>query len=152
ALGCGHLRHPGAPAQLVAEHPRAPLEDRTMTSVLYDVPGPRAIARNRILSIVTVLVVVAVLGFLVYRLYESGQFEASKWYVFSFTRVWEQIGIHLLNTLAAFALAAILALALGFLLAIGRLSEHAWVRVPVAAITELFRAVPVLVLMMLLYY
>jgi len=123
-----------------------------MTSVLYDVPGPKAIARNRILSVVTVLLVLAVLGFLVYRLYVSGQFEASKWYVFTFTRVWEQIGIHLVNTLAAFALAAVLSLVLGFVLAIGRLSDHAWVRIPVTAVTELFRAIPVLVLMMLLYF
>ncbi|WP_460797683.1 amino acid ABC transporter permease [Microbacterium sp. GXF0217] len=123
-----------------------------MTSVLYDVPGPKAIARNRILGVVTVLVVLAVLGFLVYRLYVSGQFDASKWYVFTFTRVWEQIGVHLVNTLAAFALAAVLSLVLGFVLAIGRLSDHAWVRIPITAITELFRAIPVLVLMMLLYF
>ena len=36
-----------------------------------------------------------------------------------------------LRTLAAFAVAAVGALILGFVLAIGRLSDHAWVRVPV---------------------
>ncbi|MGO2747537.1 amino acid ABC transporter permease [Microbacterium sp.] len=123
-----------------------------MTSVLYDVPGPRARRRNGILAIVTVIVVLAVIGFLVYRMAVSGQFAASKWYVFSFSTVWEQILKALGNTLAAFALAAILSLALGFILAIGRLSEHAWVRIPVTVITEVFRAVPVLVMMMLLYY
>src|SRR5690606_29088405 len=41
---------------------------------------------------------------------------------------------------------------LGFVLAIGRLSDHRPVRVPFTTITELFRAVPVLVMMMLLYY
>ena len=34
------------------------------TSVLYDVPGPRAIARNRVLAVVTVVIVAAVIGFL----------------------------------------------------------------------------------------
>lgn len=123
-----------------------------MSSVLYDVPGPRAIARNRILAVVTVLVVLAVIGFVVYRMVVTGQFSASKWYVFSFSNVWMGILKALGNTLAAFALAAVLSLILGFALAIGRLSDHAWVRVPVTAITELFRAVPVLVFMMLLYY
>ncbi|MCB0886097.1 MAG: amino acid ABC transporter permease [Propionibacteriaceae bacterium] len=123
-----------------------------MSSVLYDVPGPRAIARNRMLAVITVLVVLAVIGFVLYRMVVTGQFSASKWYVFSFTNVWMGILKALGNTLAAFALAAVLSLALGFALAIGRLSDHAWVRVPVTAITELFRAVPVLVFMMLLYY
>jgi len=123
-----------------------------MTSVLYDVPGPRARRRNAILAVVTVVVVAAVIGFLLYRMIASGQFSPSKWYVFTFSAVWEQILEALGNTLAAFALAAVLSLAVGFILAIGRLSDHAWVRVPVTVVTELFRAVPVLVLMMLLYY
>ncbi len=123
-----------------------------MTSVLYDVPGPRAIARNRILAVITVLVVLAAIGFVVYRMLVTGQFTEQKWYVFTFSNVWVGIGKALGNTLAAFALAAVLSLVLGFVLAIGRLSDHAWVRIPVTAITELFRAVPVLVFMMLLYY
>ncbi len=123
-----------------------------MTSVLYDVPGPRAIARNRILAVITILVVLAAIGFVVYRMIETGQFSPQKWYVFTFSNVWMGIFKALGNTLAAFALAAVLSIVLGFVLAIGRLSEHAWVRIPVTVVTELFRAVPVLVFMMLLYY
>jgi len=123
-----------------------------MTSVLYDVPGPKAILRNRLIGVATVVVVLALLGFIGYRFYESGQFDASRWYVFTFSAVWEQIFEALGRTLAAFGLAAILSIALGFLLAIGRMSEHAWVRIPVTVITEFFRAVPVLVFMMQLYY
>ncbi|GAA2950100.1 amino acid ABC transporter permease [Microbacterium luteolum] len=123
-----------------------------MTSVLYDVPGPKAILRNRLIGVGTVLVVLALLAFIGYRFYESGQFDASRWYVFTFSAVWTQIFGALGRTLAAFGLAAILALALGFILAIGRLSDRAWIRVPVTVITEFFRAVPVLVFMMLLYY
>lgn len=123
-----------------------------MTSVLYDVPGPRAVARNRILGIVTVLVVLAVLGFIAWRFAVTGQFTAEKWQAFTYTRVWEQFGLATLRTLAAFAGAALGALVLGFVLAIGRMSDHAWVRIPVTAVIEVFRAVPVLILMLLLYY
>lgn len=123
-----------------------------MTSVLYDVPGPRAILRNRLIGVGTVVIVLALLAFIGYRFYESGQFDASRWYVFTFSAVWTQIFGALGRTLAAFGLAAILALALGFILAIGRLSDHAWIRIPVTVVTEFFRAVPVLVFMMLLYY
>ncbi|MDP3950799.1 amino acid ABC transporter permease [Microbacterium sp.] len=123
-----------------------------MTSVLFDVPGPRARRRNMTLAIVTVVLVVAVIAFLVWRLSLTNQFSPAKWNVFTYSLVWTTIGEMLLNTLRAFALAAVLSLALAFVLAIGRLSDHAWVRVPVTVITELFRAVPVLVMMMILYY
>lgn len=123
-----------------------------MTSVLFDVPGPRARRRNMILAVVTIAVVVAIVAFLVWRLTLTNQFSAAKWSVFTYSAVWASIGEMLLNTLRAFALAAVLSLALGFILAIGRLSDHKWVRVPVTVITELFRAIPVLVLMMILYY
>lgn len=122
------------------------------TSVLYDAPGPRAILRNRVIAVATLVVVVALAWFLIHRLALSGQFSASKWGIFSYATVWEQIFGALGKTLAAFGLAAVLSLVVGFALAIGRLSEHRWVRVPITAITELFRAVPVLVMMMLLYY
>lgn len=123
-----------------------------MTSVLYDVPGPRAKRRNMILAAITIVVVAAVVGFVLWRLTLTGQFTAAKWSVFTYSKVWMTIGQMLLNTLSAFAMAAILSLALGFVLAIGRLSEHAWVRGPATVITEIFRAIPVLVFMMILYY
>lgn len=122
------------------------------TSVLYDVPGPRAILRNRLLAVLTLVVVVAILGFIGYRFYMTGQFSAQKWGIFAYSTIWSQIFAALGKTLAAFGAAAVGSIVLGFALAIGRLSDHAWVRVPFTVVTELFRAVPVLVMMMLLYY
>jgi glutamate transport system permease protein len=121
------------------------MEGGAMSSVLYDVPGPRAIARNRILGVLTIVVVLAIVGFFVWRLAETGQFTAQKWSAFTYTNVWLQIGEAALSTLSAFIVAAIGALVLGFVLAIGRLSEHAWVRWPFTAIIEVLRAIPVLV-------
>lgn len=123
-----------------------------MSSVLYDVPGPKAIARNRILAVVTVVGVAAIIAFLVYRFALSGQFSEQKWGIFTYSTIWSQILAALGKTLAAFGLAAVLSIVLGFVLALGRLSDHRWVRVPFTTLTELFRAVPVLVMMMLLYY
>jgi glutamate transport system permease protein len=123
-----------------------------MSSVLYDVPGPRAMARNRILSVVTIAVVAAIIGLLVWRLIDTGQFTAEKWQAFTYTNVWISFAEATGRTLAAFAAAAIGALAFGFFLAIGRMSDHAWVRVPFTAIVEVLRAVPVLIFMFLLYY
>ncbi|GAA1324488.1 amino acid ABC transporter permease [Leucobacter albus] len=121
-------------------------------SVLYDVPGPKAIRRNRMLAVATVIVVAAIIAFFMYRFYLTGQFTAQKWGLFTYSTIWEQILTALGKTLAAFGAAAVGSLILGFVLAIGRLSDHKWVRVPVTALTEIFRAVPVLIMMMLLYY
>lgn len=123
-----------------------------MTSVLYDVPGPRARQRNNILAVVTIVVVAAVIGFVGWRFALTGQFSAEKWEVFTYTNVWMSIAQFAWGTLRAFLLAGVLSLALGFILAVGRLSDHAWIRVPVTVVTEGFRAVPVLVMMMILYY
>ncbi len=123
-----------------------------MTSVLYDVPGPKAITRNRLLGVATVILVLAVVGWVVWRLFDTGQFTAEKWEIFTYGAIWMRLIDGALATLAAFAAAAVGALVLGFVLAIGRLSDHAWIRVPVTWITEVLRAIPVLIFMMLLYY
>ncbi|MBF0672811.1 MAG: amino acid ABC transporter permease [Salinibacterium sp.] len=123
-----------------------------MSSVLYDVPGPKAIVRNRILAVVTVLVVGGMLAFIIYRLAVTGQFTAEKWRIFTFPLVHQNIIDATLRTLSAFAVAAVASLVLGLLLSIGRLSDHAIIRVPVMLFTELFRAIPVLILMMIMYY
>jgi len=123
-----------------------------VSSVLYDVAGPRARARNRALGVVTVLAVAALIGFVVYRLVVMGQFSAAKWEVFGYGEVWRQIAEAAGRTLAAFASAAVLSVVIGFGLGVARLSDHAWVRLPATVLVELFRAIPVLILMMLLYY
>ncbi|WP_454141690.1 amino acid ABC transporter permease [Microbacterium lacticum] len=123
-----------------------------MSSVLYDVPGPKAIARNRILAVITALLVLAGIAWVIWRFAVTGQFTAKKWELFTYSSIWALFGEATLNTLAAFAAAAVGALVLGFLLALGRLSDHAWVRVLVGWIVEILRAIPVLIFMMLLYY
>ncbi|MCI1640944.1 MAG: amino acid ABC transporter permease [Actinomyces sp.] len=119
---------------------------------IYDVPGPRARRRYALMALATVVVVAAAIGFVCYRFQLTGQFSARKWSTFTYPQVWGQIGRYMRATLEAFALSALLALVLGLALAVGRLSEHAWIRVPVVWFVEVFRAVPVLILMMLVYY
>ncbi|HTW14346.1 MAG TPA: amino acid ABC transporter permease [Nocardioides sp.] len=121
-------------------------------SVLFDAPGPRTIARHRIYTVVTVLVIVAAVAFMVYKLYADGQLEADKWEVFTTPGYLETILVDgLLNTLKMAVGAIIGALVLGVVLGIGKLSEHRVVRVPCWAIVEFFRALPVLMLMIIFF-
>ncbi|MFZ4296668.1 amino acid ABC transporter permease [Streptomyces cinereoruber] len=121
-----------------------------MSSVLYDNPGPRAKRRN-VLYTVGFLAVLAVLGWWVLSaLSDKGQLDADKWSPFvTDVRVWTTYLLPgLVETLKAAALSILIALPLGALLGIGRLSDHRWVRVPVGTVVEFFRAIPVLLLMM----
>lgn len=123
-----------------------------MSTILFDVPGPRARRRNRLFGVVASLLVVGVLAFVVWRFAVTGQFSPDKWRVFSFPLVQRSILQAVGSTLLAFVYGAVLSLALGLLLAIGRLSVRSWLRVPCTVIVELFRAVPLLILMMIVYY
>ncbi|MGW0900717.1 amino acid ABC transporter permease, partial [Streptomyces goshikiensis] len=121
-----------------------------MSSVLYDTPGPKAKARNWIYSGIFVVVLALVLWWALSLMAEKGQLEADKWSPFvTDSDVWTTFLIPgLLETLKAGVIAMVIALPLGALLGIGRLSDHAWVRGPVGVFVEFFRAIPVLMLML----
>ncbi|BDX32955.1 glutamate ABC transporter permease [Mycobacterium antarcticum] len=122
-------------------------------SVLFDAPGPRARVRNRIISAVT-LVLVLVVAWVVYsRLQTKGQLTAAKWEPFLTGNLWTTYvlpGIQ--GTLTAAAVSIVLALILGFVLGVGRLSRHRGIRWVCSVIVEFFRAVPVLIMMIFAYF
>ncbi|APE24297.1 MULTISPECIES: amino acid ABC transporter permease [Streptomyces] len=121
-----------------------------MSSVLYDTPGPRAKRRNVLFTIVFLAVLALVAWWVLAALNDKNQLAADKWSPFvTDSRVWTTYLLPgLMETLKAAALSILIALPLGALLGIGRLSDHRWVRVPVGAVVEFFRAIPVLLLMM----
>ena len=121
-------------------------------AVLYDVPGPKAVLRYRIRTGVVAVVSLGV-AFLIYRALDSkGQLTAEKWDPFLESTTWTTYLIPgIQGTLVAAALSIVFALILGAVLGIGRLSDHRAVRIVSGAIVEVFRAVPVLILMIFLY-
>ncbi|MEU0742304.1 amino acid ABC transporter permease [Streptomyces sp. NPDC006134] len=120
-----------------------------MSSVLYDAQGPRAKRRNVLFTVVFLVALAALLWWVYRSLDEKQQLDWEKWKPFlSGTEAWSTyIWPGLVNTLKAAALSMVIALPLGAVLGISRLSDHAWIRVPAAIVVEFFRAIPVLVLM-----
>ncbi|MGW3956002.1 amino acid ABC transporter permease [Streptomyces sp. NPDC004752] len=120
-----------------------------MSSVLYDAQGPRAKRRNLLYTVVFALAAAAVLWWVFSALADKDQLAWEKWKPFLggteaySTYIWPGLE----NTLKAAALSMIIALPLGAVLGIARLSDHVWVRVPASVVVEFFRAIPVLVLM-----
>ncbi|WP_306327558.1 amino acid ABC transporter permease [Streptomyces venezuelae] len=121
-----------------------------MSSVLYDTPGPRAKRRNVVYTIVFLAILALIAWWVLGALADKHQLDADKWKPFvTDSQVWTTYLLPgLTETLKAAGLAILIALPLGALLGIGRLSDHRWVRVPVGVVVEFFRAIPVLLLMM----
>ena len=123
------------------------------SSVLFDAPGPRARVRNRIISGVSLTLLALLAWAVIARLADKGQLTAAKWRPFTTGDLWKTYVLPgIIGTLTAAAMSIVLALILGLLLGVGRLSPLRAIRWPCAVIVEIFRAVPVLIMMIFAYF
>jgi glutamate transport system permease protein len=116
--------------------------------VIADALGPRARRRVRVASAVSVLVLAGIVALMIGRLAENEQFDADKWQPFTERGVIRFLWLGLVATLKAAAVAMVLATLLGGLLALGRLARNGPVRWLSGAYVEVFRAVPLLLLIL----
>jgi glutamate transport system permease protein len=123
-----------------------------MSSVLFDVPGPRAKRRHRIYAVLFCLLLLAVAAW-VGRRFQSegvmtGQVFNDAYQNRNITYLWEGLR----GTLKAAGLAILASIAFGAILAVGRMSNHRVLSWPCAAIVEIFRAIPVVVLILAVWF
>lgn len=126
-----------------------------MTSVLYDAQGPRARRLTLIGTVIAAVAVLAVLVVVVLRLAARGQFDWELWGPLldpgneAFDSVWRLFGEGLLYTLQAAAIAMVLSLVLGTLIAVARLQLGRGARIPLVGVVEVLRGAPVVILIYL---
>ncbi|MFJ6522380.1 amino acid ABC transporter permease [Streptomyces filamentosus] len=120
-------------------------------SALYDLPGPQARRRHLLYGLASTAVLLGIVAWILYLLFDTDQFTAVKWRPFLYEGIQELLLKGLGNTLKAFALAAVFSLALGAVLATGRLSDHRPVRWIATLLVEFFRAMPVLVMIFFIF-
>jgi glutamate transport system permease protein len=122
-----------------------------MSTVLYDTIGPKGRRKIRWWTAGIVLVL-AVVVFAVYqRLEERGQISAELWSVLLRGDLQRLLLKGLLDALKVAVVAMIISLLAGAGLAAGRISELPWIRLPVRAWSEVFRSVPLLLLIFFIY-
>ena len=123
------------------------------SSVLFDTPGPRTKARHRLYAVIGALVLAGLVGLLVWRMWTTGQFAYELWEPF-LTPAYIQVLLvdGLLKTLQMAFLSIIFAVVFGLVFGVGKLSEHSFVRWPCWLVVEFFRAVPLLLLIIFIFY
>lgn len=116
------------------------------TSVLFDEPGPKGRMLNRLLSVASVVVLLGIVAFVVWKFGDANQLTASKWSPFTFSVIQMTLLKGLWATLKIAIVASILALAVGVTFALLRLAPQRWVSFPSLLVLEFFRGLPVLLL------
>ena len=119
-----------------------------MTSVLYDVPGPKARRVSLTGSAIGIVLIAAVLAWAVWTLAQQGIFEAERWEVFAIPDVWRLLAEGLWATLSAAAIAAAIAFPLGLALSLLRISDIPAIRIPTQVVLEFLRGMPVVLMML----
>ena len=118
-----------------------------MSSVLYDVPGPKARRVSLIGSVAGSLLILGLLAWIIMTLAQQGIFEGRRWAIFTRADVWLLLGNGIGATLSAAALAAVIAFPLGLMLCLLRISDVAAIRIPTRVVLEFLRGMPVVLMM-----
>jgi len=118
----------------------------TPDRVLFDAPGPRARRRIKIITVLSLLALLLVAVGALWQFSRHGQLASDRWQPFSQTDYIRFLWVGLEGTLRATAISAVIAFPAGALLALLRLSLSRPLRHVATAYVELFRSIPLLLL------
>ena len=130
-------------------------------SVLYDAPGPKTRRNSTIASVISAVAILAGLTWVFFTLAaprvnangaeQPGMFDPSRLDILSDPEVWGAFGGGVVDTLRMAAVAAMLAIVVGILFSFGRTAASKWIRIPTSVLLELFRGMPLLLLILFVF-
>ncbi|HEX6446371.1 MAG TPA: amino acid ABC transporter permease [Streptosporangiales bacterium] len=123
-----------------------------MSAVLFDAPGPRSRARHTLYGVVACVAAAAFVAFVVHRLYVREQITADAWEPFQDPEILAGLVQAFGRTLLAAGSAIVLSIGFGAVFAAGRLSDRLWLRLPCVAVIEFFRATPLVLLILGIFF
>ncbi|MGR1082794.1 amino acid ABC transporter permease [Olegusella massiliensis] len=113
---------------------------------LYEEPGPKTRRAICVGTAISAVALVALLALIVRSFAVAGQLDPKYWSFFLSSATWRFLGMGLVGTIEVALTAGILALVLGFILMLMRMSSYAVLRGIARVITEFFRGIPSLLL------
>ena len=119
---------------------------KTMRDALYEEPGPKTRRKMVIGTVISLVLLVALAAWVVYRFWFTGQLSAKYWELFSWRTTWRYLFKGLEGTFAVALTAAALSLVLGMLLMLGRTSGIRALEAACRVVTDFLRGVPSLLL------
>jgi len=119
------------------------------TRVLFDEPGPRTRRRILLASVISLVAIAGIVYLAVARFADSGQLAAAKWDVLTTPLVRSFLWDGLVNTMKLTVVSGVLALPLGVLFALLRLAHNRALRWLGTTYVEVFRSVPLLLLVLM---
>jgi glutamate transport system permease protein len=122
------------------------------SSVLFDAPGPKTRARYRLYAVISTIVLAAIGAVIVWRLWVAGQFDPDLWEPFVTPYIINALLEGLAQTLLMAVVAVLGAVVLGFVFGIAKLSDHLAIRWPAWLVVEFFRAVPLFMMILGIWF
>lgn len=116
------------------------------SSVLFDAPGPRARRRTVIVTVVSLAAIAALIGLALRQFSLNGQLSADRWTPFAQAGYVRYLFGGVEGTLKAAAVGAAVSFPAGAVLALLRLSRNRLINLVSSAYIELFRSIPLLLL------
>ena len=125
---------------------------KTMRDALYEEPGPKTRRKMVIGTVVSLVLLVALAAWVVYRFWVTGQLSARYWELFSWRTTWRYLFKGLEGTFAVALTAAALSLVLGMLLMLGRTSRFRVLSAVCAVLANVLRGVPSLLFIYFFFF
>lgn len=116
----------------------------TIKEALYESPGPKSRRNIRIVTTISIVLLVLLAYFVIRQFYVSGQFAPRYWSFFARLTTWKFFLEGLFGTIKAAMMAAVFTFCLGFLMMAGRISKIKILNGISTVLIEFTRGVPTL--------
>lgn len=118
--------------------------NHTIREALYEAPGPRTKRLVNIITALSVVALLALLGIIIRQFYVTGQLSPRYWSFFGRWTTWRFLAEGIMGTIEVSLMSMLLAFTMGFLMMRGRLSSNRFLRGLSSALIAFSRGVPTL--------
>ncbi len=125
---------------------------KSMREALYEAPGPKTRRKMLVGTVASLIAVVALAAWVVWRFWVTGQLAPRYWELFTWRTTWRYLFAGLGGTFSVAAVAAVLSIVIGMALMLARTSSVAALRAVAAVLTNVLRGIPSLLFIYFFFF